>query len=195
MSLTTLATAKGFLGIPDATTEYDDRVNRLIGAASGAIEKRCNRTFDIVTYTEFFDGRSQNEVLLSSFPVTSVTSVHVSTDRTFDATTLVDTADYFVDTECGLVRFHNARLPRGSKNVQVIYEAGYATVPQDLEYACLMYIQYLYNHRDDQRVGVDNKGKSQENVTYIHGMPADVKELLEPFVIADPWTTRGVQNI
>ena len=195
MALTTLSAAKTQLKIADAITDYDARVNALIAVASQRISSYCNRVFEPATYTETFDGRRQNEVLLSQFPITSITSVHIDSSRVFGATSLLPVDDYDADTDTGMVRFHNGNLPSGSKNIQIVYDAGYAVIPADLDYACVMFVEFLYNQNDDRRIGIKSKGKDQESVTYILGMPQEVVEIIDHYRIMDPWTSRGVRNV
>jgi hypothetical protein len=61
---------------------------------------------ETTAYTSFLSGprpTDRNELVLPVRPVVEVTAVYRSTERTYDATTLVDASEYEVDEVAGLV--------------------------------------------------------------------------------------------
>lgn len=189
MSLVTLAKTRAWLGIPSATVqvELDAIIEQCIAGASAMIESYLDRQLIYATYTSRYDGNDRQYLELGQWPVRSVTSVHQSVSWVFDSTTLIDPAQYTFDEQFLDLKI---KLTLGSKNVQVVYSAGY-TDPNDLTQtypmhpsltqAALILTEWLYNQRTDRRIGVSSKSKSNESVNFIDGMPEVVTKILEPF--------------
>lgn len=177
-ALVTLAQAKSQLDIPAATLTEDDRVELLINATSEAIEEYLCYIVREVAYTETYDGTRQNDLLLAQTPVTAITEIRVDYEREFAADTVVDAEDYQL-LASSLVRRHSEVWPSGSQNIRVQYTAGYAEIPADLQYACLMFVEWLYRMREDRRIGRKAQGKSGESITWDGEIPASVKALLQ----------------
>jgi len=143
--LTVLATVKLELGITN--TDNDDWLQLKIGQASDAIAKACNRKFQQETVKDFFRvqwGERGAALLLSRIPVTSIASV-------MESTTVLDPTNYEFDENTGMLwrRFGNLHGEWIGWNwcltdVVVQYTGGFellATVPFDLEQACVLLIK------------------------------------------------------
>jgi len=178
--MVTLDAMKTYLSIPLADTSKDTWVELLINAASDAIEKHCVRSFTQATYTHTLDGHQNNEVVLPQWPVTSVTDLRVDSDRVFGADTIKDAAEYTVID--GVLRLHTSRFPEGSQNVRITYTAGYATIPSDLQLACMFYVEWSFRTQNDRRLGRTTTTKGNETVEHVPGMPKEIREILEPWV-------------
>jgi len=77
MALVSLAVVKLHLGISSGDTSQDDLLNQLITQAGAVIGNHLNRDLEESTYTDFYAGNGQRELLLRNYPVQSVTSVYV----------------------------------------------------------------------------------------------------------------------
>lgn len=196
MALTDLTAVKDHLGIPPATTTFDARLTRFIDAASQAIENFLDRTVLTATYTEIQDGRASNRVILRNFPVTSVTSVYIDPDSEFtDPSTEVDSSDFRLEDESLIVLLHR-QFPRGTQNVRVIYDAGYATVPPVIENSCLFLVEWYYDLQNDLRVGNVSKGKNNETTKYLTEWPKWLKDQLMPYRRSEwPIANAPVENL
>ncbi len=105
MALTTLATLKAFLGI--TTTTQDPQIDALRGAAEQAIKSYCNQPFEPATYTEYYTGSGNRQIILRKIPVSSITTVHLDhegnfgfSSGAFDSTTLLTSGeDYALDLD------------------------------------------------------------------------------------------------
>lgn len=182
-ALTTLTFCKDYLDIAALDTAEDARITFMINQASDAIERYCNRKLVAQSITEFHDGRNYDRLLLKEYPVNSITSVYVDQSWTFDATSLIAATEYQIDNESEII--YKSIFPRGARNIKVVYNAGYATIPSALEGACLQLVDYLYQQRSDRRVGVSQKAKNGETISFISDMPPIIKTILEPFVRCD----------
>jgi hypothetical protein len=136
--LVTLAIVKDELGVGPSVSTYDAQIGRYISAASAAAANYCNRVFPLETLSEVFNimrARLQfgGEKILqtSRYPIGSIASV------TEDGTALVANTDYQVDKTTGQL----FRLDAGTglismwnqSPVTVVYDAGYATIPLDVQ--------------------------------------------------------------
>jgi hypothetical protein len=151
---------KGELGLPD--TQDDANLTRLMTALEGRFESHLNRLLArSVAETEYLDGGSEY-LLLKRFPVESVTSVHVSADQTWDATTLWASDTYVVNNLRGRIIRNVARTAwsEGAQNIRVIYAGGYVAAgdiaaagqyaaPEGLRLAFIMQCSFLWRNRAD----------------------------------------------
>ena len=196
-ALTDLATAKTHLEIPGADTTQDAKVERFINTASDFFEQYTGRKFITQTHTEYQDGRSTNRIMLRHWPITggpadgnTKPELSIDSKSVFDATSIVDPDNYFVDSESTFelvlvgCSSSGSTFPRGTRNIKVVYEAGYGTVgagdlPSDLVNACLDYVLWLYDRQNDRRIGRTNKSKGDENVSYEVSIPKSILDVLD----------------
>lgn len=185
-ALTTVAVAKSHLGIMPADTSQDDTLTRMINAASQKIEQYCDRKFKKRQYTDFYDGRGNDRLLLRNWPCDKPTELWDDAGNEFTSSTnLIDAADYTVeqssDGGVGVILVNGIRFSRGNQNVKVVYQAGYASVPYDIEEACLFMVEYLYTMKQDRRVGVSSKGKNGESTQFRDDMPTFILDILDRY--------------
>jgi uncharacterized phiE125 gp8 family phage protein len=169
MPLTTLAKVKEQLDIPTEETGDDSLLTRLITVADTFVENYCRRYFEAQDLTEYHRGKGGETVLkLNEYPVNSVTSIHDDPDRSYGSTALIDASYYVVDTKSGIVRLDGVKFQAGFDNIKVVYNAGYSTIPFDLEQAVLDLIALKYNSRDKDRLGVKSRSiDGQSSIVFI----------------------------
>lgn len=120
----------------------------LVTQASRAVEEWCKRTFAVATYTDYLNGKNRSRVWLRNLPVISITSVTANG-------TLIDNtggnAYLFVPETGALIRGTNMDDPQqgpwwpwGTRNIVVVYSAGYASVPDTVQRATILTIKNLY---------------------------------------------------
>ena len=113
-------------------------------------------------------------MLLLNKPVTQITSLAVSGLAIVAATGFTDNGYRLAGRKLLL---NTAVFPRGSGNVVVAYQAGYATTPPDVEQACIELVAIRYQER--QRIGLTSKGMAGETTAYmVKDMPDSVRTLL-----------------
>lgn len=71
--LSTLFLFKTAMGITQS--DDDDQFVALLGAASDAIVRHCDRTFALTTYREWLDGSGERFMLLRNWPITAIYGV------------------------------------------------------------------------------------------------------------------------
>ena len=135
----------------------DGKIQTLITQVSSLIENYCARSFTEYAsspgVTEWFDSDTEI-VYLKHFPLIGVNSVSISIDGGITQETLTESSTdydgYFVDLENATVRTQkigNKFLAKGNYNtpyrsLEINYNAGYTTLPQDLRLAVMDLVAY-----------------------------------------------------
>jgi hypothetical protein len=163
-------------------------LQQLISAASGLICRYTGRsTFGPTAYTDTYDGAGKNWMLLRQWPVLSVTTICL-TERGV-STTLSESTAFQLEApipaggaqRLTLVSPH-LYFPRGRGNVQIIYQAGYATVPPDVAQACIEAVGEAYQRRN--RIGQTSvSSQGQTTVAFSQAdLNAAAKAMLQPYI-------------
>lgn len=179
--LCALADVKSYLGITDSNS--DAVLTTLISNASTAIESYCNRVFAQATYTETRNGGCGPKLYLMNGPVTAVTSVTVNGQSVPPAP---DAVSYGFVFDSSIVYIRPGGYPgefyKGIQNVTVVYTAGYATTPPDVNQACVLWVAAIFAKRSR----IDKKSETlgqQQTQSYDTGpMPAITKQMLSSYV-------------
>lgn len=127
--LVTLAAAKAALGITDSDATRDTWLQRAINAMSSRIRDYCHRWFTQATYVEKW--ATPGRVYLTETPVISLTSV------TRDTTSVDVGTGVEIQKDTGLlhqvVGTNGISDWDGTSHLEIVYTAGYAEIPADLE--------------------------------------------------------------
>lgn len=171
---------KQYLGIASSNTTDDSLLDALLLRTTKMIQAYTGRTLLQATYTdEKYDGDGERELLLTEYPLITLTSVYDSADRDFgDEDLLVEDdgitneGNYvivrkgFVENP-GIIRRIDGVWSKGDQNIKVTYVAGYsdANIPKDLVQAQIDWLSYIYRNKD-ARIGIDSYRLGQYSVTY-----------------------------
>ena len=157
---TTVATGSRLVGVSEVKTHLgvsgsadDTVIGSMVDAAQQAMEGYAGRHLVSTARTETIDGTGKRRLWLAE-PAESITSVHVDSDQSWTAASLVDADDYELDG-CA-VDYRYRVWTRGNRNVRVIYQAGYATVPDDLVRAVTKQVALYYAEWQRTKEGADN---------------------------------------
>ena len=151
--LVTAAQVKEYLDITG--TDQDALINSLITRLSAFAETFCNRIFDDDDYTEIQDGQSfsDNQLFTKQFPINTLASVHDDKERVYGASTLIPAADLVFEADEGIIkRTDGGVFAEGVHNIQIIYNAGFVDIPDDLQQAVI------------ELVGLKLSGRGRENL-------------------------------
>ena len=165
--LVSLEDMKEYLGIVD--TSQDAYLTSELILFTETIENYCNRVFEVFTYTEkifhkdFYNRRAYH---LYHFPVVTITSATEKAkdeDDVIVATQLnkrTGKIQMLDDNEYFKALFSNT----GSNGyMEIVYDAGYATVPLEVQEAVKQLVQARYNKKES---GVDfNFGSNVQRVS------------------------------
>lgn len=177
--LTTLAKAR-LLGVDPAGDMPDAELTALLTVASAAIEEKCRRRFKLQQYTGRVNGMRGQYLYLPNYPVHSI-SIYEKPDLPFTDVETLDNGIFF--RYCG--------WPGGERGLSVTYTAGYvlpgdatednpSTLPETLEYACVLMAKHL-----QREPGVTSERVGDISVAYAAAeadMPMAVKALIAPHV-------------
>jgi len=185
-ALVDLAEAKEHLEIPTGNTGEDQVVTRLINSSLTLIERYIDRKIVKRQFDEVQDGRGTNRLLLRHWPADKPTELWDDNEGLFtDTDKQIDTADFVLEGTdeggIGVVLLGGLRFSKGTRNVKIVYEAGYDPVPHDLKEASLWTIDFLKDIRSDRRVGKSSKSKNAETENYYAALPDFIKEILDPY--------------
>lgn len=85
----------------------------------------------------------------------------------------------FVDEEAGLIHLVYPICERG----QIIHNAGYSTIPDDIEHACIMLVQELYNARSRDS-GLQSESIGSYSYTRVTPAAGDAANVMTPTIKA-----------
>ena len=152
-NLTTLDALKLRIGIPSGDTTNDVELTNYINEVSEFIESYVGRNLKAQAYTgELYQPSDEQELLLDNWPINSVTTLelgYIDNDGVFQV--VRDDITYFIHRKkYSLVRPYGwlieggysynqnygrylSRVEFPSYSIRVAYNAGYSTVPSDIE--------------------------------------------------------------
>lgn len=203
-SLITLEYAKAMMRITKADATRDAALVNVINSVTEDIETFLNgRRLAEATHTIFMDGSGFNEQYLPHYPITGETTLYIDSNRGFGDSYLIGTSGYEVYGEDGYLKLvgsstHRGLFPRGTKNVKVIFTAGWAAIPANVQLAAAMAVEHEWAQMYDQKrmnIIQVGQGAGGGSVTYKieKGMlPTAVMAKLRPYRLpvglVTPWT-------
>lgn len=151
----------------------------LINGITREVERHCRRPFVSKAFTEYYDGHSGRELALRQIPIVSVTTV----DRVDEDDTSLNaytSTDFLIMSERGVLRFKDGRVfTAGVWNWKVVYSAGYATVPEDVQTAALYMLAVAWRDVENKRQDVESISYEGETINYVTvPMPDKAKKRL-----------------
>ncbi len=176
MALTTLSSLKRWMNI--TTTTDDDILNRMIIAASSFINSWLNRTIELQSYDEYYDGSDKIAIFTRNYPVTTVTAVYVNgVSKTILSPSDFSSSGVKFDDES--IFGQNLTFDKGKQNVRIVYSAGYFNIPYDIEQSCLEMISVKFKNGRGSRLGVSSEALAQQSVSFFQGdMPKSAETTL-----------------
>jgi hypothetical protein len=149
---TTLENLKPMINVAINNTADDPMLTRLILAASSLIDRFCNRSFTLQSYTEIRNGNGKNRLVLKNAPIVTVTQVVVNgvgyTQMAEPAVGVFASNGATFAFEEQQIVLVGGRFIQGVKNVLIQYTAGFDPVPDDVEQACIDIVTTIYKNKD-----------------------------------------------
>jgi hypothetical protein len=167
--LTTLANLKEWLALTN-TTASDSLLSRLISAASAQIEKLTSRSFTLATYVETRNGMGGYRMILLNQPIVAIGSLMINgapiPQRPNLSSYSPGLGGYTFDQAC--VYLSGCSFCPGAQNVVITYDAGYSTVPADIEQACIALCGNWFRYKD--RIGKSSEGIEGQSISFSANM-------------------------
>jgi hypothetical protein len=200
-ALTTRQRLQDFMGLSAPTVTQASVLDRCIDAVTDFIEHYCQRRFKLTVYTqEVYNGTDTPYILLKNFPVDSTTAITLerrSSSANEDDWDSIDSEDYFVHYDEGIVEFIGGYLFRKyPRAFRITYKAGYdfnttdktleSVALGDLEYATWKLASTAYNQRKGSG-NVDSERLGDYAVTFrkLTMEDDDIKAILDKYIRLD----------
>ena len=153
--LISLIDVKDVIGIDQAENANNEKLERMINAASWFCNNYTHRKLKSRALTEYYSGDGTNTLLTNEYPITVLTSIYDDLARAYGADTLIDSGDLVIVPDglaYSIVYDGGAFLP-GVRNLKVTYTAGYVTIPYDLQEAALELCAFYWDNFESKLFG------------------------------------------
>lgn len=181
---TDLDLVKAFLGIAETDNDHDQLLNFFVNAASANCNKYTNRLLKARDLTEYYSGNGKNVLFVNNYPINSITSLYDDTDRNYGSETEI-TSDYYEilpENDKCMVVYVDSNFNEGFNNIKIIYNAGYVTIPSDLQQACLEIIAYMYKNSEEGRMGLSSRNIGEGSIAIdVVDMPRFSSKILNQY--------------
>lgn len=141
--LCVLADVRAWLSKAVADTDDDAELTRLCAAVSEDIRQRTGQDITQATYTLTFDGHGNSMLSLPHSPVTAVTSVTID-GAVVSPSTGWGINGWVIDTRNNAIRLRGSVFNAGIQNVVIVFTAGWATVPKDVNDLAIRTVAHRY---------------------------------------------------
>ena len=164
-ALTTLIEAKAWLAVklaPDTT--YDTVIEKLIDSVSWQFNSFTNRLLKGRTITGYYEGNGSNTFMAPEYPINSITSINIDSDREYGTDSLIDSDTYTFDSQGFIVLDSNTFSTSRQAN-KIVYDVGYTTIPYNLNVAALDQIKFLFRRHLNNQEGISTESTINGSVT------------------------------
>jgi len=177
--LCTLEEVKNYMGISGSNSDVDDLFEVLINNVTTSFSSYCGiNQFKAANYIEYLSGDGVNYIFLINTPINNITYIAEDSDWVFDSDTYYEDDEYAIIDD--MVVLKNSIFPKGVRNLKVSYNGGYATIPKDLNQACIEEVVRKYKKRSN--VDLISKSTAEGGFTKIqHGMLKDTIDVLKKY--------------
>lgn len=178
--LVTVADAKEYMGIGSADfTIPNTIIEGMINAVGDIFDNELNRTLESATFTMHLDGTGTQSIFVPAYPIVSITSINIDSDRVFGSDTLVSSGDYVVYNSRGEITMVKSTypvrynyFPIGKQNVKIVYVGGYSTtgtvtLPHDLQKAAKDQVKFLFKKWQSGEEGLTSYSSLNSNVNLV----------------------------
>ena len=181
-ALCSLTDVKLFMGVTGANSDMDDLLSDIINRFSTLFETYIGRNILSRSYTETHDGGGYYMLFTNQYPIISVESIHDSTDWAWTDSILIE-SDYYMITSgdnFNAVVLKSTTFYDYVENVQIIYTAGYTTVPEDIQQCIIEEVAKSYKNK--QELGVTIKSLNDDSVHYTaQGLLSKTEQVLNKY--------------
>lgn len=147
--MVTLNDMKNYLGIPLLDTSYDDFLTEQLQLIEEVVESYCKRKFALATYTqtiyaEDMNGKNLNAIPMYHFPIVAVTSINESNG----GVSPVAVTDFRTHKPTATItKINGGRFLIYGDTLEVVYSAGYASIPKPIIHVIKSLVQERYNKK------------------------------------------------
>lgn len=162
----------------DVAASDEARYEGLINQASTLCESKTGRVLAAQDVTVVLDGPGGDTLMLPEYPINSITSVHLDSTRTWGAE--AEITDHYVDPVLGVL-YRDTGWGKVRQSIRVVFNGGYATVPEDLKEACLEIVLWLSPRQKSAGVGLRGAKVDGQDIEYEITMPLNAQQILSTY--------------
>nr|BDD47302.1 hypothetical protein 5 [bacterium] len=176
-ALTTLVNLKSFMNI--TVSDNDTLLENCIDRATGYFETYTRRKLKARDYSydsdaaaydadnAIMDGNDQDQMVIPQYPLNSLTTLRIN-ETEIEARSGVYSLGYILDKAGGIIRLSGYLFTKGLANIELAYNAGYSTVPDDLEQAAIEHAAWLFKQSTpgSSLLGISSKSLADGTVSY-----------------------------
>lgn len=159
--IVSLANLKTYLWITG--TESDTILTTILSWVNSFIEENY-WPFEVAEFTEYHNGRWTEKLQLHRSPIVSVTSIQYNTGTAWTPIWTAYDADSYVFNNSIIVAVEWTTHPRGYKNIKVVYDAGYETIPGEVIQAVYDLCAFKFNNKGSEWISSEKVDDVQ--ITY-----------------------------
>jgi len=191
--LITLAELKAYMNLTVST--HDTLLEQLADRATGLFEEDTSRKLKARDYSydsgsgdydsdnAILDGCGFDEMNMPQYPVNSVTTLRIN-ETEIDARSDIYGLGYVIRKKEGMIRLIGYLFTRGTANIELVYNAGFSTVPNVLKQACIEQAAWLFKQSaaGSALLGVSSKTLADGSVSYtVRDLLPQVRMVLERY--------------
>ena len=164
--LCTLSQVLKYLKIgDDADDKTNDILEKFITEKTKAITNYIGYTQILAQdYTEYYDGDDGKYLFVYNTPIVSVASLYDDIEWDYGSDTLVDSDNYKIVDSRYIVR-KDAVFNKYDQNIKITYNAGFATIPADLNGVCIEEVARSFSEKGN--IGITSRSDSKGGVTRV----------------------------
>ena len=163
-SLTTLAEVKAWVQIETLTTTWDTILEKFIDSVSWQFNSFTKRRLKARDLTEYYEGDGSCKFMSPEYPVNSITSLHIDSERSYGDDTLIDSDTYTFNKE-GFITLDSSTFSDSPQAIKLVYNVGYTVIPHDLVVAVLDQIKWLLKRHRGNQEGISTETTINGSIT------------------------------
>lgn len=179
-ALTTLADVKETMGIASSDQSWDNLIIRKINQVTVQIQNYTGRHFLLGTYTdEDHGGNWTDQIVLTERPIVGDVTFEIrDSSLNEDDFETIESSLFFVDTNSGILNLLFRSAGHWGR-YRATYQAGYATIPEDLAEAAASLVSYYVLNPTGDQVGLKKKQEGQRSLEYDNTSALTFQSLME----------------
>lgn len=135
-----------------------------INSISERVENMIGYLIPEDDYTRYLEGYGDDKIVLPEFPVNTVTSLYLDANRVFGSSTGIDASKYHIDLKSGIITLFEDETPVGVGVIKAVYNAGFDTIPADLQQATFETVDWNLGRFRGEGIGVESTSAGGVNV-------------------------------
>ena len=172
----TLAQIKAVDNFPASEDAF---ITTLVSSVTTFVEDYLKRSFEVTDYIEKRNGNGLSMLFTNQYPINSITSL-TQIDKDNVVTYTWANTDYIFEGGQGRVQLRSGTFPQGLQNIKIVYNAGFATLPKDLEQAFISHVLWEKANRQGKDFGLKTKSLGDGGYqVYEQGIPSRIKMIYD----------------